>query len=117
MWVWFLSPLPQPGRVSSWPSAGGVVPGVSAAGGAEVVVAVDGAEGAGVVVGAAVVVVVVVVGVVDDVPADGAGAGAGGRLGFGADPRPALAAREFAPADPGIPATGGVEPTAPGRPV
>jgi hypothetical protein len=101
VWVWFLSPLPQPGRVgSSLTVVTGA--GVGAAGvvtasvvGAVVVGAAGGAEGAGVVA----------------VPV-GAGAGAGGRFGFGGEPRPPRAARVLASGGKGAPATVGAEPGA-----
>ena len=99
MWVWFLSPFPQPGRVGSSVTVG-TGAGVGAAGvvtaSVVVVVVAAAAGGAG---GAGVV----------EVPV---GAGAGGRPGFGAEPRPPRAARVLASAVVGAPAADGTEPAA-----
>ena len=81
MCVWFLSPLPHPGLVVSSPEVCGVLDGAGEG---------EACSRVGVDVGVVAVVEVVA----GAVAPDGAGAGVGleGRPGFGAEPRPALAA-------------------------
>jgi hypothetical protein len=96
VWVWFLSPLPQPGRVGSSATVVTGV-GVGAAGvvtasvvGAGVVVGAGGAGGAGIVEGPV-------------------GAGVGGWFGFGGEPRPPRAPRILASGGVGAPAAAEAE--------